>query len=43
MELTMADTQLLHPHLSGNLAPIRSEDNFECLVRGKIPDGLAGA
>jgi carotenoid cleavage dioxygenase len=43
MEPTMADTQLLHPHLSGNLAPIRSEDNFECLVRGRIPDGLAGA
>ncbi len=40
----MADTQqMLHPHLSGNLAPVRSEDDFDCVVRGTIPDGLRGA
>ena len=39
----MADTQMLHPHLSGNLAPIRAEDNFVCKIRGRIPAGLAGA
>lgn len=39
-----ADSQTtIHPHLSGNLAPIRSEDDFDCVVEGRIPDALAGA
>ena len=33
----------LHPHLEGTLAPIRSEDDFELRVSGRIPDGLEGA
>ena len=32
-----------NPHLEGNLAPIRSEDDFELRVRGRIPEGLRGA
>jgi carotenoid cleavage dioxygenase len=53
MEATMADTittssppasgQPTSPHLEGNLAPIRTEDDFELKVRGRIPDGLRGA
>ena len=39
----MADTQSTHPHLSGVLAPVRSEDDFELEVVGRIPDALAGA
>ncbi len=39
----MADTQTIHPHLSGLLAPVRSEDDFEMKVVGRIPDALAGA
>ncbi len=39
----MADAQTIHPHLSGVLAPVRSEDNFEMKVVGRIPDALAGA
>ena len=39
----MADTQSIHPHLSGVLAPVRSEDDFELKVVGRIPDALAGA
>ncbi len=39
----MADTQTVHPHLSGVLAPVRSEDDFEMKVVGRIPDALAGA
>ena len=39
----MADTQTIHPHLSGVLEPLRSEDDFELKVVGRIPDALAGA
>ena len=39
----MADTQTIDPHLSGVLAPVRSEDDFELKVVGRIPDALAGA
>jgi carotenoid cleavage dioxygenase-like enzyme len=39
----VADTQTVHPHLSGVLAPVRSEDDFELKVVGRIPDALAGA
>ncbi|HVX09687.1 MAG TPA: carotenoid oxygenase family protein [Pirellulales bacterium] len=39
----MADTQTVHPHLSGLLAPVRTEDDFELEIVGRIPDALAGA
>lgn len=39
----MPNTQAAHPHLSGVCAPMRSEDDFELEVVGRIPDGLAGA
>lgn len=39
----MSDTPTVHPHLSGVLAPVRSEDDFELEVVGRIPDALAGA
>lgn len=39
----MADSQTIHPHLSGVLAPVRSEDDFELQVVGRIPEALAGA
>lgn len=42
----MADdlkTVQTNPHLQGNLAPVRTEDDFEMKVRGKIPAGLQGA
>src|SRR6185503_13455044 len=40
----MADTQTtIHPHLSGVLAPVRSEDEFEMKVAGRIPDAVRGA
>ncbi|HWA63734.1 MAG TPA: carotenoid oxygenase family protein, partial [Caulobacteraceae bacterium] len=32
-----------NPYLSGNFAPVRSEDDFELKVSGEIPAGLAGA
>jgi carotenoid cleavage dioxygenase len=32
-----------NPHLAGNLAPVRSEDDFELNVRGSIPASLRGA
>ena len=39
-----ADTQqAIHPHLSGNLAPIRTEDDFDLTVEGRIPDAMRGA
>lgn len=38
-----ASGQPTSPHLEGNLAPIRTEDDFELKVRGRIPDGLRGA
>jgi carotenoid cleavage dioxygenase len=39
----MDTAQLTNPHLEGNLAPIRTEDDFECRVTGRIPQGLTGA
>ena len=39
----MADGQAINPHLSGNLAPIHSEDDFDLTVAGRIPDSLHGA
>jgi carotenoid cleavage dioxygenase len=39
----MAVTQTVHPHLSGACAPVRSEDDYELKVVGRIPDALAGA
>ncbi len=32
----------LHPHLEGPLAPIRSEDDFELRITGRIPEALQG-
>lgn len=31
-----------HPHLSGNFAPIRSEDDFDLPVHGRLPAALHG-
>jgi carotenoid cleavage dioxygenase-like enzyme len=39
----VAGAQTTHPHLSGVLAPVRSEDDFDLTVIGHIPDALAGA
>jgi carotenoid cleavage dioxygenase-like enzyme len=39
----MADTDTVHSHLAGLLAPVRSEDDLELTVEGRIPDALAGA
>jgi len=39
----MDTATLQNPHLAGNLAPIRSEDDFELKITGRIPDGLNGA
>lgn len=38
----MAENQTVHPHICGALAPVRSEDDFEIAVLGRIPDALAG-
>ena len=32
----------INPYLSGNFAPVRSEDDFELTVIGEIPKGLRG-
>jgi carotenoid cleavage dioxygenase len=32
----------INPFLSGNFAPVRSEDDFELVVEGKLPAGLSG-
>jgi carotenoid cleavage dioxygenase-like enzyme len=39
----VADTQTIQPHISDVTAPVRSEDDFELKVVGRIPDALAGA
>ena len=39
----MDGSQVINPYLSGNFAPVRSEDDFELEVMGEIPAGLAGA
>jgi carotenoid cleavage dioxygenase len=33
----------LNPYLSGNFAPVRSEDDFQLKVRGELPGALRGA
>jgi len=33
----------VNPYLTGNFAPIRSEDDFDLTVEGEIPRGLQGA
>lgn len=35
--------QPVNPHLAGNLAPIRTEDDFDLKVRGQIPESVRGA
>ncbi len=32
----------INPYLSGNFAPVRSEDDFDLVVKGDIPAGLRG-
>lgn len=32
----------INPYLSGNFAPVRSEDDFELTVEGRLPPGLSG-
>jgi carotenoid cleavage dioxygenase-like enzyme len=39
----MDGSQVSSPYLTGNFAPVRSEDDFELEVTGEIPAGLAGA
>ena len=39
----MTDTNTTHSHPSGFLAPVRTEDDFDLQVVGRIPDALAGA
>jgi carotenoid cleavage dioxygenase-like enzyme len=41
-EHAVAD-QTIDRHHSGAFAPLRSEDDFELEVVGRIPDSLAGA
>jgi carotenoid cleavage dioxygenase len=38
----MDGSQVISPYLSGNFAPVRSEDDFELKVEGEIPAALAG-
>jgi carotenoid cleavage dioxygenase len=33
----------INPYLSGNFAPVRSEDDYDLPVKGEIPAGLRGA
>lgn len=42
-EGTVAETQTVHSHLAGALAPVCSENDFEREVVGRIPVALAGA
>jgi len=39
----LADTQSIHSQNTGLLEPMRSEDDFDLKVVGRIPDALAGA
>jgi carotenoid cleavage dioxygenase-like enzyme len=32
----------INPYLTGNFAPVRSEDDFDLSVRGEMPEGLRG-
>jgi carotenoid cleavage dioxygenase-like enzyme len=36
-------TPTTNPYLSGNFAPVRSEDDYDLEVAGEIPSGLRGA
>ncbi|MGA8712548.1 MAG: carotenoid oxygenase family protein, partial [Roseiarcus sp.] len=36
-------TPITNSYLSGNFAPLRSEDDFELEVTGEFPSGLKGA
>jgi carotenoid cleavage dioxygenase-like enzyme len=42
-EDAVTDTQNIHPHLTGLLEPMRSEDDFDLKAVGRIPDALARA
>jgi carotenoid cleavage dioxygenase-like enzyme len=33
----------INPYLTGNFAPVRTEDDFELTVKGELPEGLRGA
>ena len=33
----------INPYLAGNFAPIRSEDDFDLVVKGEIPAAMRGA
>ena len=39
----MTNTRTNHPDSAGGQAPVRSEDDFDLQVVGRIPDELAGA
>jgi len=39
----VADIPTIRPHLTGLLEPMRSEDDFDLKVVGRIPDAMAGA
>ena len=39
----MADAQTIHSRNNGLLEPMRSEDDFDLKVVGRIPDALSGA
>jgi carotenoid cleavage dioxygenase-like enzyme len=41
--MTMDGTPRFDPYLSGNFAPVRSEDDFALTIAGEIPAGLNGA
>jgi carotenoid cleavage dioxygenase-like enzyme len=42
-EDTVAETQTSQSQVTGLLEPMRSEDDFDLKVVGRIPDALAGA
>jgi carotenoid cleavage dioxygenase len=42
LAVTGSTAREVHPHLSGNLAPLRGELELELVVRGRIPEGLRG-
>src|ERR1700678_705643 len=42
-EDAMDGSQPINPYLAGNYAPVLGEDDFELVVTGEMPAGLAGA
>ena len=38
----MDGSQPINPYLAGNFAPVRDEADFDLMVVGEIPAGLAG-